>query len=155
MTQEDKQLLLVDLCARLPYGVIGVVKHYDEVDDSPADVLGTLQGFDNNSKEIKFVYLPDYTDDVGAYNWFSYIRFKPYLRPLSSMSDEEYEEFGATRLEHQLKCLEIDEKRKAFEAGIKFDAEDLEYLYSHHYDIRGLIPKGLALSTEEFNPYKD
>lgn len=139
MTQEYK-LLLQDLCARLPYGV--KAQYYGSEEEMlTVDTIEAI--YTQPSVEIV----------IGQYG-LGIEDIKPYLRPLSSMSDEEYEEFGATRLEHQLKCLEIDEKRKAFEAGMKFDAEDLEYLYSHHYDVRGLIPKGLALSTEEFNPYK-
>lgn len=140
MTQEDKQLLLVDLCGRLPYGVIGAVEHYDEVDNNPVDLLGTLQGFDNNSKGIKFVYLPDYTDDVGAYNWFNYIRFKPYLRPMSSITEEEKIELSTSLIYANM----IDNTRA-----------QIDWLNAHHFDYRGLIPKGLAISTKEFNPYKD
>lgn len=141
MKQEDKDLLLKDLCVRLSY------KTYVKTTKG----IGYVYAI-NTSQLIELSVANDseYWSEV-----FNIDEIKPYLRPLSSMSDEEYEEFGATRLEHQLKCLEIDEKRKAFEVGMKFDAEDLEYLYSHHYDVRGLIPKGLALSTEEFNPYKD
>ena len=140
MTQEEK-LLLQDLCARLPFGV--KAQYYGSAEEMlTVDTIEAI--YTQPSVEIV----------IGQYG-LGIEDVKPYLRPLSSMSDEEYEEFGATRLEHQLKCLEIDEKRKAFEAGMKFDAKDLEYLYSHHYDVRGLIPKGLALSTEVFNPYKD
>ena len=169
MTQEDKQLLLVDICSRLPYGVIGVVEHYDEVDNSPADVLGTLQGFDNNSKGIKFVYLPEYTDDVGAYNWFSYIRFKPYLRPMSSMTPEEREDFWKNVLDIDWRESEFDEEPD--EVPFPFTENDcgfyidnlyltdlfavIDWFNEHHFDWRGLIPKGLAISTDVFNPYKD
>lgn len=140
MTQEEK-LLLQDLCARLPYGV--KAQYYGSEEEMlTVDTIEAI--YTQPSVEIV----------IGKYG-LRIEDIKPYLRPLSSMSDEEYEEFGATRLEHQLKCLEIDEKRKAFEVGMKFDAEDLEYLYSHHYDVHGLIPKDLAISTEVFNPYKD
>lgn len=140
MTQEEK-LLLQDLCARLPFGV--KAQYYGSAEEMlTVDTIEAI--YTQPSVEIV----------IGQYG-LEIKDVKPYLRPLSSMSDEEYEEFGATRLEHQLKCLEIDEKRNAFEAGMKFDAEDLEYLYSHHYDVCGLIPMGLAESTEKFNPYKD
>ena len=147
MTQEDKELLLQDLCARLPYGVIGAVEHYDEVDGSPANLLGTLQGFDNNSKGIKFVYLPEYSDDAGAYNWFSYIRFKPYLRPMSSMTVEEKNEYYKTF------------RAEPYGSGIGFiyveSAESFDWLNKKMFDYRGLIPKDLAISTKVFNPYKN
>lgn len=75
MTQENKQLLLKDLCARLPYSVFGLHRGED---------------------------LPLYAiDDSGAYMvlgydaWFDLdtILFKPYLRPLSSMTEEEKKEY--------------------------------------------------------------
>lgn len=154
MTQEDKQLLLVDLCGRLPYGVKLLVEGWDSDRGCEFDTVETLIGIDD-----RFIYtIWDKTGDKGKHSIvepLSILDYKPYLRPLSSMTDEEYEEFGATRFEHQLKCLEIDEKRRAFETGMKFDADDLEYLYSHHYDVRGLIPMGLAESIEKFNPYKE
>lgn len=145
MTHEDKQLLLADLCARLPYGV----KVKCPFDDEPYTLLSI-----NWNKEIAVIGFV--VDGIYVTSKQKLVDIKPYLRPLSSMSDEEYEEFGATRLEHQLKCLEIDEKRKAFEAGIKFDVEDLEYLYSRHYDACGFIPMGLAIKvTKENNPYEN
>lgn len=170
MTQENKELLFQDLCSRLPYGVIGAVEHYDEIDNSPADLLGVLQGFDNNCKGIKFVYLPEYTDDAGAYNWFSYIRFKPYLRPMSSMTDEEREDFWKNVLDVDWRELEFDEEPDTVpfpftenDCGFYLDfiyLADLfavfDWLNKKMFDYRGLIPKGLAIAVTEYNnPYKD
>lgn len=107
MTQEDKQLLLKDLCARLPYGV-------------------KFQGEDSN------VYTLD------AANYFALqvedVVFKPYLRPMSSMTEEEENEYRA------INCYE----------GLFPRNEDaLDYILSHHFDYRGLIEKGLALEAPE------
>ena len=105
MTQEDKQLLLKDLCARLPYGV-------------------KFQGEDSN------VYTLD------SANYFALqvegVVFKPYLRPMSSMTEEEKSEyFNSYNWEY-------------FEKGTPFD-----WLNAHHFDYRGLIEKGLALEAPE------
>lgn len=146
MKQENKQLLIQDICARLPYKVIGAVEHYDEIDNSPVDFLGVLQGFDNNSKAIKFVYLPEYTDDIGAYNWFSYIRFKPFLRSMSSMTAEEKEEL-------RVKNIIIGVSTSG---TIETTIQGVDWLNKHHFDYRGLIPKDLAIAvTEENNPYEN
>ena len=100
MTQEDKKLLLKDLCARLPYGV-------------------KFQGEDSN------VYTLD------AANYFAFqvedMIFKPYLRPMSSMSEEEYQEFGYDVL--------------------RYTPREFDWLNAHHFDYRGMIEKGLALEA--------
>jgi len=63
------------------------------------------------------------------------VDIKPYLRPMSSMTEEEEDEL----------C----------ELFTLSDCSAIDWLNAHHFDYRGLIQKGLALSTEEFNPYKD
>ncbi len=113
MKQEDKNLLLKDLCARLLYKVKGIIT-YDE-----SDTTFTVEGIDNN-----VLHLSDaeecYVDD-----------FKPYLRPMSSMTKEEKEE-----LWELLKKL-----------GMTADVKRLDWLVAHHFDIRNLIEKGLALEA--------
>ena len=121
MTQEEKQILLKDLCARLPYGV-------------------KFQGEDSN------VYTLD------AANYFAFqvedVVFKPYLRPMSSMSKEEVNEFQAFH------C--VDGLHPYFYQQM-CNLQNLEnmfnWLISHHFDYRGLIEKGLALEAPE-NMYK-
>ena len=106
MTQEEKQLLLKDLSARLPYDVI-VVDHYGFV------VLFTW-------KQMK-----DFED--------GYIS-KPYLRPMSSMTEEEKEEL-------------IKNFWGSHTAKDTF--EELSWYLSKHLDINELIPKGLAIEAPE------
>ena len=118
MTQEDKELLLKDLCSRLPYGVICY----------------------NSSTESNF-RLFDVTDADSDYPAFDYgygelETVKPYLRPMSSMTEEENEEYI---------------KRNLY--GFHWDFVD--WCNSKHLDYRGLIPKGLAIEvTKDNNPYK-
>ena len=116
MTQEEKQLLLVDLCARLPYGV--VVK-------------------DRNGVHV----LTRGNTELGT----EYI--KPYLRPMSSMTEEETDEFILI----SDTVLWLGDKRSTCILSL----EQMDWLNSHHFDYRGLIEKGLAIEvTEENNPYK-
>lgn len=116
MTQEDKELLLKDLCARLPYNV--KVEGYE----LPCRIL--------DSELLYFIY---------THQEFAIRR--PYLRPMSSMTDEE-------RKEYHKSCDDYFE--------VYFDSvNSIDWLNSHHFDYRGLIPKGLALEvTPDNNPYK-
>lgn len=132
MTKEDKQLLLIDLCARLPYGVKCQMEDKLIIDYSP---------FYDCTLTERYIELFRYHKDF-------YI--KPYLRPLSSMTEEEKKEFiDAVTWEANRKFY-IDECE-----DITFYQEKYDWLNAHHFDYRGLIPKGLAIEvTEENNPYK-
>ena len=158
MTQKEKQLLLVDLCARLPYGIVA---HYDGL-ARPLFCIEPTQHFQ--------ITLDNALD--GEHNGLVYISLdvdgeepKPYLRPISSMTDEE--------MDRLFDILHIDKDGKDEDwikindvYGIKFFfptgkwvedvADAYDYLYSIHIDFRGLIPKGLAIAvTEDNNPYKE
>lgn len=130
MTNEEKQLLLKDLCARLPYGVKVSVSG-DDFDNYQYPYLLTAISKFGQDIFCK-VYSPIYTP-LGCP---SIENVKPYLRPESSMTEEEKESF------HKLKVYNHN------------DCKD--WYNSHHIDDRGLIEKGLAIAiTEENNPYKD
>ena len=128
MTQEDKNLLLKDLCARLPYGVRmkGVNEDFN---------LSTGTSPNRLSYVLNSVKFSTETD------------FKPYLRPMSSMTEEEKEEWHDTFDSVQDYVPEADDYDDNWheEPGI----ESYDYLISHHFDYRGLIPKGLALEATE------
>ena len=111
MTNEEYQLLSKDLCARLPYGVVMTNKV---------------------SPGIHYVLSGRDLDDA---NMDGYLYDIPYLRPVSSMTEEE---------EHELS--EIFFKRNTDYQGA-IDVTD--FFYSHHIDCRGLIEKGLALEAPE------
>lgn len=125
MTQEDRQLLFVDLCARLPYGVkCNVYKR-----------MGVLVGLNDYGAEIDYGDGEDTTCEIKF--------CKPYLRPMSSMTEDEKNELNNV-LEYQYYA---DDSRMC---------EASDWLNAHHFDYRGLIEKGLAIEvTEENNPYKD
>lgn len=130
MTQEDKELLLKDLSARLPYGVI--VKHFD-----------TKVGSEGNL--VNICILDDITTTIINEEGYEDIAFlieaKPYLRPMSSMTEEEKKRYD-----------DILTKMYYHEKSTLGDISD--YLNSIHVDYRGLIEKGLAIKiTEENNPY--
>ena len=128
MTQEDKELLLKDLCARLPYGVMVqcITESARMANASPlTETLNTV--------------LYRYVEEDN-------IELKPYLRPMSSITKEEKDE-----IKTYLKSFEGQLLGDNLRHVWYFD-----YLLSHHFDYRGLINKGLAIEvTKENNPYKD
>ena len=115
MTQEDKELLIKDLCARLPYGVKVNI----------------------TSKESKNRIVHLTTDNICNLTSDWWIECKPYLFPLSSMTEEQRNEY------HELLYDPIH--------GINIDYFD--WCHKNHLDCRGLIPKGLAIDATGLNVY--
>ena len=119
MTQEDKELLLKDLCARLPYGVIIQIKDWTVLD-----------------AELK----------IGHINrlQISDVELKPYLFPLSSMTEEQKVIYGDL-------CYSIIQSlAKNMQSELN---ELINWLNAHHFDYRGLIEKGLAIDATNLNVY--
>ena len=130
MTQEDKELLLKDLCARLPYGVKIQVPYedgsgyFDEIvwevnNDGPFHV---------NGWGIEYEYV------------------KPYLFPLSSMTEEQYDKLY---IDSRVKNDSID-----ILDALANDMDAIDWLNKNHFDYRGLIEKGLAIDATGLDIYK-
>ncbi len=150
MTQQDKELLLEDLCARLLYGVNGLAYIVGEPCNTNTNIVGIINKSIVTNYESPMPSLIDLDS--------KYITFKPYLRPMSSMTDDE--------MDRLFDILQIDKDGKDEDwikindvYGIKFFfptgkwiedvAEAYAYLYSIHIDFRGLIRKGLAIEAPE------
>ena len=129
MTQEEKQLLLRDLCARSPYGVKVKILDMDVLPYEPSDI-GTLVGKEHIDDDI-------YTIRCEHEGWCLqvYKDFIPYLRPMSSMTEEEDKEFA---------LLQTDFYSDGWLYPIAA-VNMVNWLNEHHFDYRGLIEKGLAL----------
>ena len=135
MTQEDKDLLFKDLCARLPYGVKMVVIDKTLNADYP-DILGIDILIPRNKYE-------DYRFESG--DWIIYLDdAKPCLRPMSSMTKEEENEFISLNAIPS-PCQLPNHTRMSWYSN----ATMLDWLNSHHFDYRGLIEKGLALEAPD------
>ena len=118
MTQEEKELLLKDLCARLSYQPIC------EFTDTENDFCTATAALGYSLRD--FI--------AGK------VLIKPYLRPMSSMTEEE-------RKEYELLANHCIVTSIGF---IHFEAAPLiDWLNAHHFDYRGLIPMGLALEAPE------
>ena len=130
MTQEDKKILFQDLATRLPYMVkVKVWLKDGTTEEGPLD-LG------HNYADVLL--------DAFYYNKIKDI--KPYLRPISSMTEDE-------RKEYELLANHCIVTSIGF---IHLEVAQLtDWLNAHHFDFRNLIEKGLAIEvTEENNPYK-
>ena len=146
MTPEEKTLLLKDLCARLPYGV--------KVND---DIQGDFTLIGLTTERILTT-----CEVEGCHNDFPIENIKPYLFPLSSMSDEMVEELNANvffkyrdtfaNVSHLISNGKITEEIYTY-----IDIESISYLielfHKHHIDYNGLIEKGLALDATGLNVY--
>lgn len=116
MKPEDKELLLKDLCARLPYGVI------------MTNIELRKTHYPLTCGDLHDAMFDDDWDDV------------PYLRPMSSMTEEEKMKLSLSQIYAFTHYNEIAK---------------IDWLNAHHFDYRGLIDKGLAIKvTEESNPYE-
>ena len=127
MTQEDKQLLLKDICARLPYKVKGVYARTDIKNLSICEITTHLYGEMEESFNGKEKY-----------------EFIPYLRPMSSMTDEEQRTLDSM-------CNGVEMVSRL--SGLKMFDKAFDWLNKNHFDYRGLIEKGLALDATGLNIY--
>ena len=133
MTQEDKEILLKDLCARLPYGVKGTyLLKCDSMHPIFFDKLN--MGIIERFIETKIPFMEQIAD------------IKPYLRPMSSMTSDEWCEYCDASFNDGNSWVMAGENRDLKFTPI-YNKED--FLNAHHFDYRGLIEKGLALEAPE------
>lgn len=134
MTQEDKELLYKDLCGRLPYEVKIKLIRWDI----------------NEGMYIKTTLEPDDIERL-LNNEEDDIEIKPYLFPLSSMTEEQEREYNTLRdfvYTHHYEHEDIVE-----DMGLYDNWRSIDYLNANHFDYRGLIEKGLAIDATGLNIY--
>lgn len=146
MTQENKELLLKDLCARLPYKTIV------QIDGCGA---WTLRGIDNdNSAKLRDRVIVWYgKNQPSSKNSFQIIDCKPYLFPLSSMIEEQCNEFFSYY--HNIEMAEVKSSGDYLKAAYIGDDAKYSWLNKNHFDYRGLIERGLAIDATGLNVYCD
>ncbi len=120
MKQEDKDLLLKDLCGRLPYKV--KASYYGAEEE--CECWDEVEGIVNDYVEIGQYSLP-----IEA--------VKPYLFPLSSMTEEQLLELSSI----------------SFENSIDSSLKTLNWCYKNHLDVNNIIPMGLAIDCTNLNIY--
>ena len=136
MTKDERDLLIKDLCSRLPYGVKVVC----------------LRDFNHEWYNLEMVDIGENEVYVTTYEPYAnrYVEIeavKPYLFPLSSMTEEQEKELE-----------EIDPEfysviRENGNICISMDVRGYDWLNKNNFDYRGLIPKGLAIDCTCLNIY--
>ena len=147
MTQEKKELLLKDLCVRLPYGVKCKWEH--KYDGKTYTGGGVLCDIDHVKTSNGYRYWDCYFEDEGDDIPLELV--KPYLRPMSSMTEEEANELDAIsdgRLIDGGEYLGVLSQHY-WTDSFKYILLGINWLNAHHFDYRGLIEKGLALEAPE------
>lgn len=134
MTQEHKELLFKDLCARWPYGV----KVNNEIQ---GDFV--IYGICGN-----YIFARTSTSHVD----FQVEKIKPYLFSMSSMTEEQEEEYNLLRdsvptYHYEFGDVMVDDTK------LCDNWKSIDYLNAHHFDYRGLIEKGLAIDATNLNIY--
>ena len=136
--KEKEIVLLKDLSARQPYKVKILCERWDSEHGCEFNTVEELVGIDD-----RFIYTlwRDERDKHTIQEPCSIIDYKPYLRSMSSMTEEEKDWY-----------YNFIDRKFYYESA----SELVDWLNAHHFDYRGLIPKGLAIEvTEKNNPYEN
>lgn len=142
MTPEEKQLLLIDLCAREPYHPRIQVFNQG------------YEGFKDGEFDTSL-----WLDHIDAFK-FDRIEILPYLRPIDTMTEDEKGELwfllaeGRTNIELNTngQLITRDDVKLGFNYPFvcpQGSGEYIDFLNAHHFDYRGLIEKGLALPAPD------
>ena len=134
MTQEDKDLLIKDICTRLPYHVKVKITYSKENGSSLRQKI-CKEGDNELNSSIYWLYEKNE------------INIKPYLFPLSSM-----EELGLLEEYENIVCCLNNDKNTDF-VFLNHINQLLEFYHRNHLDYNGLIPKDLAINATELNIY--
>ena len=157
MTQEQKELLLKDLCARLPYCIKFPITVKNPITSEPIETTGTISDI-NRYGIVSFVW--DYEDQEILLKHALHIKdVKPYLFPLSSMNEEQKYDFYCRFIEND--CNFDDFKEFYLDNGVwhklftSFDDIEaiIDWFHKNHFDYRCLIPMGLANDATGLNIY--
>lgn len=146
MTQEEKMLLIKDLSARLPYAV--TVEHTSGFRGTLHDIAIHHMYDDNDNIYDAICYTDFFGDEDDIYIEY----FKPYLFPLSSMTEEQ-------RKTLKVMCDWNDEEADAqsilvlYQKHFVMKTDVIDWLNENHFDYRGLIEKGLAIDATGLNIY--
>lgn len=137
LTQEDKLLLLTDLCGRMPFGVVCTDTYLNETGTLSAIRLNYDMGvLDKDDGEDVSVYIPN---------------CKPYLFPLESMTEEQKNEYH-----YIVNYISSDDTENWKEGEFVYVdqlSQLMHFYHINHLDYMGLIPKGLANDATGLNIY--
>ena len=144
MLQNEKDLLLKDLCARLPYGVI--------VKDEWVNFTGRLDQIATRYLMRTLYNSENDEDELCNINYC-----KPYLFPLSSMTEEQWMDIPYANLNKftfdSFKCGCSTLTFETYEVNLSYVVKFINWCYKNHFDIYGLIPMGLATDATGLKIY--
>ena len=144
MTQEEKELLLKDLCARLNTNLVCSIYRTDDQGIGYRDEI--LHGYCKGDTWYEFYFGEDC--GIGIDN---VLKIKPYLLPLSSMTEEQKCEYN--RWKHEIPVCRYAYGDVIEEIELYDSPNSFEYLIENHFDAYGLIPLGLANDATGLNIY--
>ena len=147
MTQEEKQLLLKYLCAILPFCVKGKVETTDANGNDIKDE-GVLNSVFINEYGKAYICIEGMEYELED--------FKPYLRPMTSMTDDEFQELHSicphstiNKTNNPMWIVGISGSDYGRISRVDEISDFIDWLNEHHFDYRGLIEMGLALEAPE------
>lgn len=135
MTQEHKEILIRDLCGRLTYGVKAYIKKWSKLDRKYYEGVYTVESIDTS---LNTIIADSERSCVEVIVGYDDSEIKPYLFPMSSMTDEQYKEYWELEHSGNMEHLSIPA---------------LDWLNKNNFDYRGLIPMELALDATNLNIY--
>ena len=145
MTQEEKDLLLKDLCARLPYEV------KCQVQEDEYNYIGTLCRIEVDNKNG---HLLDFVETKSGLDCQVYLsEIKPYLFPLSSMTEEQEIEFKGLLSEVYDFSFRMEELLEFIQEQKDIPFRYIDWLIKNNFDYIGLIPMGLAINATGLGVY--
>ena len=144
MTQEDKELLLKDLCARLNTNLVCSIYRTDDEGVGYRDEI--LHGYCKGDIWYEFYFREDCSIGIDMVS-----KIKPYLFPLSSMTEEQKKEYnslvwfnGLSRGWNSDDAVILDEVPML-----------TDFYHKNHFDYRGLIPMGIAIDATGLGIYEN
>lgn len=147
MTKKEKDLLIQDLCGRLPYGVKIELRnsrkyHHENISKGNRNTVDKLKGFTGK-------YFTIYHDNPLDWDWsdsdVEVEDIKPYLFPMSNMTEEQKKECNfADDLDSDIldAALCTNHYNRTGIPTVIYNLVD--WCNKNHFDYRGLIPMGLA-----------
>lgn len=134
MTKEEKQLLIKDISARLSCGV--------KLGFENSDLILVPKEFNIYTMQLSTNQIYPKSDKVVIGHIYNVWNYRPYLRSMSSMTEEEKQEYTSYVFEQPF--LQKDKV-----ANLGSVPMCIDWLLAHHFDYHGLIEKGLALEAPE------
>lgn len=165
MTQEDKEILIRDLCGRLPYGVKAYIKKWSKLDSKYYEGVYTVESIDTSLNTIIADSERSCVEVIVGYDDYE---IKPYLFPMSSMTDEQARMLSILYGIKDILSIKITDEYIEFKVDAGFgdvetrtiwyneivsSIETFDWLNKNHFDYRGLIKKSLALDATNLNVY--